>query len=898
LNPPSPASFAAEENVLAQETFVAPIGGGDGPAAKPIDAKAVNRPANLTPGPSKDSHATAEAAKALGPYEVGSEIGRGGMGLVLRAYDQALKRDVAIKTLHPQARADEIKRKRFIKEAQITGQLEHPGIVPVHYFGWDEAGNEFFSMKLASGLPLDKILSRWHNGDAETLSQFPLTRLLSVFERICETVGFAHSRGVMHRDLKPGNIMIGTHGEVWVLDWGLAKLIGETREADVSAEGPRVNTRIQADASFNTMDGLVVGTPEYMAPEQAAGEKLDEGVDIYALGALLYAILTSQAPRNGKSVQEVISKAAQGHFVPVRRTIKGKKVPVALAAITQKCLRPYREQRYGSVDELLADLRNYAAGREVSALPESFFDRALRSARRHRDWLALGICVAALLLVTVTVAAVLVAKKDREAKHGQEQAYQAVLEQQKAEADKQAALAAGAEKSQRRLKAFKPYAQAMDLLMRDQLPAQAVALLSEALQIDPEFMEAQYSLADAYRMAGNPAKAGETYLKADELSVRLGGQHNLQALVSAGFTYDGAGLYDKAEDCFNSAVKHGADDPLAKVGRCFTALYRQDFADARKQAEDALKAGAHLWECHFATGYVLLESAQEGLVPPAPARKAAAAAFVKALELSPRQAETCVWLGNAIFSSERTPESMAKAKSFFDRAVELEPLNGNRRVNRAFYFLSIGDQRSVDAEIAEARRLGMWEVQFAVFNSMKASREGDLETAFRELGHAMHASREWPPHVANWLNIGFALKKDAECLPVMERWAQKNPNYCQVYATKGGVLARKGDFQGAIAEFKKGLELAPYNLPMLNALATSHTHLRQFNEALAVAEKVLAHFPDNEQIRITKAHALIGLKRHDAAMELLSVLEKSTTATIKAEAQKLHAAADTLRKQK
>ncbi|HYF50377.1 MAG TPA: protein kinase [Planctomycetota bacterium] len=837
-------------------------------------------------------------ASELGPYEILKEIGRGGMGLVVQGYDQALKREVAIKTLHPQTRADPVKRMRFIKEAQITGQLEHPGIVPVHYLGWDGEGNEFFSMKLASGEPLDKILERWHKGDAKTLQKYSLTRLLSIFERVCETIEFAHSRSVMHRDLKPGNVMIGTHGEVWVLDWGLAKVIGssddESRPA-ASDEGPK--PRIKSDVANDvTLDGLVVGTPEYMAPEQAAGEVLDEGVDIFALGAILYEILTSQPPRTGTTVNEIVTKAAQGRFTPVRRTAKGKNAPAALSAVAEKCLAPERRKRYSSVQDLIQDLRSYAAGLEVSARPDTKMERIRRTLRRHRKLVALSGSIAALLLIVITIASVVIAQKDREARVEQDRALQAKIEEQKAKLEKQEAIAASAEKAQRRLKAFEPYVQAMDLLMRDQLPERAAALLDKSLQIDPDFPEAQFALAEAYRMAGIPGKAAEHYLKADELSVRIAGRRNLHALVAAGFTYDGAGEYDKAQDCFERAAKFGANDPLAKVGRCFNLSYERRLNEARKLAEEAMSAGEHLWEAHFAAGYVSLEQMKDGYLPPAESRAAAIAAFRKALELSPRQAETHVWLAHALQAGTPSTEESEEAKRLIDRSIELEPLNGNRYIVRASLRANSGDVLGAASDIADARRLNAWEPLILVFESHKAIRANDYPAGFELMKQALQRGREWPPHVCNWLNIGFSLNKKDECMPVFERWAKNNPNYVFVDDLKATMKVREGDLKGGIEVYRKALERTPYNVVLLRHLVTALLMDRQFKEGISVTEKALELVPGDPGLLLIKARILIELKRFDTAAGILDQLEKNPTSVLKREVDSLRKLLDQRRK--
>ncbi|MCY3023910.1 MAG: protein kinase, partial [Planctomycetota bacterium] len=710
--------------------------------------------------------------ETLGPYEVIQLIGRGGMGTVLKGRDNALKRDVAIKIVRPDVHAGTAQRMRFIKEAQITGQLEHPGIAPVHYLGWDDSGREFFSMKLVSGFPLNSILERWHAGDAAVRSELPLPRLVAIFERVCETVSFAHSRRVIHRDLKPSNVMIGKHGEVWVLDWGLAKVLGEPQEK-------RGSDSLPADLGNDvTLDGTIVGTPEYMAPEQAAGETNDEGVDIFGLGALLYEILTGQPPYSGKSVREVVTKAVHGRFTPLARTAGGRKAPPALAAIARKAMARDRRERYASVDELLRDLRAYAVGDSISALPDTVFDRLRRFAHRHGRGVAIAATAALVLLSIITTAAILVAQKDRQARD--------------AEREKQRTVAAAADKAQKRLKAFGPFAQAMDSLMRGQLSERAAELLREALAIDSEFPEAQFALGEALRSSGLPVEAAAAYLKANELSIGISGRTNLHAIVAAGLAYDSAGFYAEAEDAYALAEKEGADDPLALVGRAFRLGRHRKLREARQVAEEALKRGPHLWETHFAVGYVLSESLEDGLLAPAQWRKPAIAALKDALDLAPRQAEICMWLCLAA-GRQHTAEASAEAAAYLERAIALEPKNGSRYAIRGVNRLSAGNPEGAEQDMATARRLGVCAMQSLVYDARKAVQRNDLAEAFRLMGEVVQKTREWPSHMTNWLNLGISLGKYDEVKPALERWAAQNPEYPQVFALRGALRAREND---------------------------------------------------------------------------------------------------------
>ncbi len=245
-----------------------------------------------------------QAREVMGPpsrYLLFEEIGRGGMGTIVRAFDCDLGRGLAIKiVLQEHQNRSEILR-RFVEEAQIAGQLQHPGIPPVYEIGEFDDGRPYFTMKLIEGRTLATLLN-----ERSDLSQ-DLPRFLSIFEQMCQTLGYAHSRGVIHRDLKPANIMVGAFGEVQVMDWGMAKLVVES-----DLTGAVETNRVAADDGVHTRAGQVMGTPAYMAPEQARGETnaLDERCDVFGLGAILCEILTGRPPFDGPASDEICDRAA------------------------------------------------------------------------------------------------------------------------------------------------------------------------------------------------------------------------------------------------------------------------------------------------------------------------------------------------------------------------------------------------------------------------------------------------------------------------------------------------------------------------------------------------------------------------------------------------------------
>lgn len=283
-------------------------------------------------------------------YSVLGVLGRGGMGTVYLARDNVLDREVALKVSNA-ACADPALEARMRTEALVLARLEHPGIVPIHDVGALPDGRLFYVMKLVRGRMLAEHLAGRHDRNER----------LRLFERICEPVAFAHAHSVVHRDLKPGNIMVGSFGEVLVLDWGAAKLLAE-RDVPVPAGA--------APATGDTEPGTVLGTRGFMPPEQVTGrvDLIDQRTDVYALGALLHWLLADAPPME--------AGATQGKAL--------RHVPRRLRAICWRALARVPQERYAGADEMAADVGKYLAGQPVSAYRETVLDRALRFVSTHR----------------------------------------------------------------------------------------------------------------------------------------------------------------------------------------------------------------------------------------------------------------------------------------------------------------------------------------------------------------------------------------------------------------------------------------------------------------------------------------------------------------------------------
>ena len=322
---------------------------------------------------------------------------KGGLGEVWLAEDAELHREVALKEIQERFADSEDSRTRFIREAEITGQLEHPGIVPIYGLGVYGDGRPYYAMRFIRGESMQEAIGRFHESDRAGKRDpgeraLALRGLLGRFVAVCNAVGFAHARGIMHRDLKPANVMLGEYGETLVVDWGLARRLTEADDCTV----PMVPVRLTQDDAGQTGQGQAVGTPGFMPPEQALGDldRVGARSDVFALGATLYALLSGKSPYVGP---KALADAAEGKFPPPRQV--NAAVPAALEAVCLEAMAHRPEDRYAGARELAAEVDRWLANEPVSVFREPLGVRAARWARRNRTLVS---SLLVLLLASVT----------------------------------------------------------------------------------------------------------------------------------------------------------------------------------------------------------------------------------------------------------------------------------------------------------------------------------------------------------------------------------------------------------------------------------------------------------------------------------------------------------------
>jgi serine/threonine protein kinase/tetratricopeptide (TPR) repeat protein len=752
----------------------------------------------------------------------------GGLGRVWRAYDSELNREVALKELRPQLAGRSLLRARFLREAQVTGQLEHPNIVPVYELV--DAGADTqpcYAMRFVRGQTLSEAVCDQFDARLEKPDSMSRLRLLNVFISVCNAIAYAHSRGIVHRDLKPENIVLGRFGEVFVADWGLAKITGSTDEH--SATIPSGQSALE-----NTVAGSVMGTLAYMAPEQAAGdgEQIDARTDIYGLGAILYVLLTGKPPRQGSSRSELLDRASNDE--PVRPRLINRTVPLALEAICVKAMARLPEQRYGSATEVAQEVQRWMVDQPVEAYREPLLPRIRRWTSHYRPIVFLGSFVA-LAFIVVT----LVARPDR-----------ATLEK-------------------------------LRLIQARQDSADRFTQF-EALSADAYFYGLPGATGDIARAERSCDEALALYAVQSADQCATASDPDLNATLSAELPLQLARLFTLRSHlrAQSGGDERGSTSDLDRVrteefgnsSRTLSEYFRGEEFRLRDDLEEAIRCYQRVlvaepqnyWALR-GLGFCYLRTGQADL---------ARLAYQSCITLQPRS--PWPWMQRGVAAA--LAEDAEQARSDFMHALEIAPDFQPARFNLGLLFASRGDhqlaieqfdaclQKTIDPDVLNAR-------------SKSRIALGDLLSALDDAESALRSRPAFGPALVSQARIKVrrATENDAaslsSALDDLNTALKHSPNLVEAHVERAMVVELMGDIAGALESLGHALRIVRFDATILRERARlleasgKHEQAVRDYSVLVRAGKASSH----DRRRMGKCHAELKLWR-DAIDDFTEVL--------------------------
>lgn len=792
----------------------------------------------------------ADAPPATDRYQVLKELARGGMGVVYRGRDLELGRDVALKVLrdkhidHPQLA------RRFIEEAQIAGQLQHPGVAPVYELGELADHRPFFSMKLVKGQTLAALLADRHSPSDDQ------ARLVTVFEQVCQTVAYAHARGVVHRDLKPANIMVGAFGEVQVMDWGLAKLLpamGGRAEADHGERhtseawlAPSDDAQTRPAADSVTQSGAVLGTPAYMAPEQARGEneRVDERTDVFGLGAILCEILTGQPPFTGSAV-EAQRKAGAADLADARRRLADCGADAELVALAGRCLAAQPWDRPQSASELARQLTVYKESVQ-RRLRQAELDRAAEHARaaeavltaeqerrahaaaqaraeeeRRRQRVTMVLAATVVLFVIAAGAGLAFVSHQRQA-YREELADQELLAKQ-AETDRAVAEA----RSRQQL-----HQQINDALRQAALAVERAESADVNQWDDAEWQQARDQAERAATLAESPLADDELRSRAAQALAALDERRNdrrLLAALEAAWLAGAEGEQRFAEEKALPLVREALADYGLPLGEGAPGEVAAKIKRRPPEVREAIVAALDEW-----------------MMLPTPAPDSEQSAAVERLPEIRPWLEQVVRLADGDAWREAVREaaaSKAEANKIEDHRKELERLAEEADVARQ--------------PVRSLTRLAA---------HLRAADSIDRAIGLLRRTQRRHAGDVWANYDLGWALVGVRPPRRAEAVRYLTAASVLRPDSAALRNNLGQVLRDFGAFDEAAAEYREAIRLKPDWAAAHNNLALVLARQREFHEARAEFEEAIRLRSDYAAAHTNLGNMLIEQGRANEAL--------------------------------
>jgi tetratricopeptide (TPR) repeat protein len=862
------------------------------PQPQPLPETALTGPP--TPSPSPDparspAPAPEESLPAeLGRYQIEGEIARGGIGIVLRAHDSAFHRTVALKILQ-QHQASPNAAQRFLEEAQVLGQLQHPGIPPVHDLGELPDGRPFFAMKLIKGRTLAELLKERPSPSHE------LPRFLAIFGQLCQAVAYAHSRGILHRDLKPSNVMVGAFGEVQVMDWGLAKVLGQERAPATAIEAEESSTIYTVRTSgldLSTQAGVVMGTPAYMSPEQARGQvdELDERCDVFGLGAVLCVLLTGQPPYVGPKV-EVRRQAAHAELADAYGRLERCGADAELVALAKACLAPERAQRPRQAGEVAEAMAAYQA-QVQERLRRAELERAQAQVKvaeeRKRRRLGLALALALLVLLAGVGAVAYWYQQERQARRAQaEGGVRLNLKEATVLGERAWTLIDNPPSWKTTLDAAVAAVQRAEAIVEQEPELVGGELAQEVAQVQARLLadERDRKLLAAFDQAREEQSlldASGKRLKWAESYTLLKGALQKYGLPVGGSTPERAAallrgrppvvrrhLAAVLQECWRLAPKAG--EPQQR-GWLVAVLAAADGDGWRQQVRQTLAA-----EDWARLGHLLgqAEAARQhpsflvglALALPAAGPTSSVGLLRRAQQQHPGDFWVNVELASALYEGvfPRAQARPARAEElplvqeavvYYTTAVALRPGNAPAHHNLGLALKAQEDVKGAIASYQKALELDPKYVHAHTDLGWALYEQGDFKGAIACYKKAIDLDPKDPP-AHNNLGVALYAQGDVNgAISCYRKALELDPRYAAVHNNLGNALQAQGDVKGAIACYQKALALDP-------RYATAYTNLgwvlhdqKDLKGAMACYRKALELDPKDARAHTNFGHAL------------------------------------------
>ncbi len=830
-------------------------------------------------------------------YQLFGEIARGGMGAVLKGRDPDLGRDLAVKVLLESHHDKPELVRRFVEEAQIGGQLQHPGIVPVYELGTFADQRPYFTMKLVKGRTLSALLA----GRQSPAHDLP--RFLSIFEAVCQTLAYAHARGVIHRDLKPSNVMVGSFGEVQVMDWGLAKVLKEGGVADEPSAGPAPELSVIATVrSGSDVDdsqaGTVLGTPAYMAPEQASGEvgRVDRRADVFGLGSILCEILTGRPAYTGRSGPEVIRKAMRGDTVDAQARLDGCGAEAELIGLAKDCLAAEPEDRPRDAGLVAGRITAYLAGVQVR-VHAAERERAVAVARateeRRRRKLQLGLAASVLALTTLGGLSTTYYLQHRAARaaaidkiigqavtlRGQALAHPEELSRwQVALAAVEQADAVGDLRAHDRLLALSQEIQGgLDSAQRDRSLLDGLVDIRSAEADDPDGSATDDAYSDAFRDAGivlasmrPAASAAKIRARPPAVALALAAALDDWAAIRRGKRADAAGAVRLTD------ITRAADpDPWRNELR--SALDQSD-KTARLAELQALAKRAKLEEL----GAISLHLLGTGLNDAGDSDRAE-----RVLRTAQQRHPGDVSINHAMGTVLEELSRRDEAIRFYTAARAIRPETAHALAHALEKRGDSDEAIAVFRELKELRPGVLWHLGclgFALKDKGLAREAGEtLDATVAAARHAiqLHPDRAFTHH---WLGNALWQQGKLDLAIAEYRTAIRlKPDFAKAHVVLGACLIDQGKVDEAVAECRTAIRLKPDYADAHTGLGNALSGQKKYDEAIAEFHTAIRLKPDD-----TAAHGSLGNALMSQGKLDLAIAEFRTAIGIKPDYAKSH----------